>query len=212
MGRLVPGCGGRRRHAWFVCHNASFNDAKQPVVSRGNGTSYSVAHLAGAAALWLAHHGRDQLITRYGAKNVQAAFLAVLRWPEVCVVPADWDDDWGIGRVDLLKLLQAPLPAASELDGVSAFGATKVDAVERLAAIVGVEPVLVRTRLAALLGADTPQELATLLAEHEGELVYLTMVDDTVAGSLAEPGAVGAFAATPRLDGVSVELSSRLKR
>jgi hypothetical protein len=72
--------------------------------------------------------------------------------------------------------------------------------------------VLVRTRLAALLGADTPQELATLLAEHEGELVYLAMVDDTVAGSLAEPGAVGAFAATPRLDGVSVELSSRLKR
>jgi serine protease len=193
-------------------HNASFNDAKQPVVSRGNGTSYSVAHLAGAVALWLAHHGRDQLITRYGAKNVQAAFLAVLRWPGVCVVPADWDDDWGIGRVDLLKLLQAPLPPANELDGVAAFGATKVDAVERIAAIVGVEPVLVRTRLAALLGADTPQELATLLAEHEGELVYLAMVDDTVAGSLAEPGAVGAFAATPRLDGVSVELSSRLKR
>lgn len=193
-------------------HNASFNDAKQPVVSRGNGTSYSVAHLAGAAALWLAHHGRDQLITRYGAKNVQAAFLAVLRWPGVCVVPADWDDDWGIGRVDLLKLLQAPLPPANELDGVAAFGATKVDAVERIAAIVGVEPVLVRTRLAALLGADTPQELATLLAEHEGELVYLAMVDDTFAGSLAEPGAVGAFAATPKLDGVSVELSSRLKR
>jgi hypothetical protein len=51
-----------------------------------------------AAALWLAHHGRNTLIQRYGASRIQAAFMAVLRWPGVCVVPAGWDRDYGLGR------------------------------------------------------------------------------------------------------------------
>ena len=40
----------------------------------------------------------------------------MLRWPGVCIVPTGWDDDWGIGRVDLLNLLHAPLPAPGDLD------------------------------------------------------------------------------------------------
>ena len=74
---------------------------------------YAVAHLAGAAALWLAHHGHDAIVAQVGRARVQAAFLATLAWPGVCVVPPDWDTDWGIGRVDLVNLLQAPLPAAA---------------------------------------------------------------------------------------------------
>jgi subtilisin family serine protease len=191
-------------------HNASYDNNKQPGVSRSSGTSYAVAHLAGAAALWLAHHGHAQLVTTFGAKRVQAAFLAVLRWPGVCVVPAGWDIAWGIGRVDLPALLQAPLPTAAELAGVGAFGATESDAVGRIAASIGVEPVLVRTRLAARLGADTPEELARLLVEHEGELVYLTLVDTAFADSLVQPGGVGAFAPAPLVGGVSAELAGRL--
>jgi len=137
--------------------------------------------------------------------------LAVLRWPGVCVVPAGWDFNWGIGRVDLLALLQAPLPTAAELAQVGAFGATESDAVGRIAASIGVEPVLVRTRLAATLGADTPEELARLLVEHEGELVYLTMVDGSFADSLAQPHGVGAFPLAPRVGGLSAELSARLR-
>ncbi len=190
-------------------HNASYRN-RVPEVSRSSGTSYAVAHLAGAAALWLAHHGHAQLVNRFGAKRVQAAFLAVLRWPGVCVVPAGWDIDWGIGRVDLPALLQAPLPTVAELARVGAFGATASDAVGRIAATIGVEPVLVRTRLAARVGADTPAELARLLVEHEGELVYLTMVDRAFADSLTQPGGVGAFAPAPLVGGVSAELSTRL--
>jgi hypothetical protein len=189
-------------------HNAAYRNG-QPEVSRSHGTSYAVAHLAGAAALWLAHHGHQQLVAAFGAERVQAAFLAVLRWPGVCVVPDDWDDDWGIGRVDLLALLQAPLPERADLRSVRAFGADD-EVVERLAATVGAEPVLVRRRLIALLGSPPPDELAVLLAAHEGELMYLAMADETFAAALAEPLAAGAFPTSIATEGVTAELAGRL--
>ena len=171
-------------------------DGHTPKVGRSDGTSYAVAHLAGAAALWLAHHGHDVISGRVGLARVQAAFLAALQWPGVCVVPPDWDTDWGIGRVDLVNLLQAPLPAAAapQLDAVVAAGVRTVaprlpegGAVERLAATVSGDPVLVRRRLATLLGAASPDELASLLHDHEGELVWLALSDPTFAASLAAP-------------------------
>ena len=213
-------------------------DGQTPKVGRSDGTSYAVAHLAGAAALWLAHHGHDAIVAQVGRARVQAAFLATLAWPGVCVVPPEWDTDWGIGRVDLVNLLQAPLPAAAapQLDGVRAAGAPAVPpglpeggAVERLAAAVSGDPVLVRRRLATWLGATSPDELAPLLRDHEGELVWLAMSDPAFAASLAAPsvgtGPVAALDAgraraadagplpTPTataLAGVSGELARRL--
>ena len=188
-------------------HHAAYTDDKNPVVARTSGTSYSVAHLAGAAALWLAHHGHAALVARFGAPRVQAAYLAVLRWPGVCVVPPGWDAGWGVGRVDLPALLQAPLPEADDLARVRAFGTADGGAVGRIAAATGLEPVRVRTRLAALLGAGTPAELTRLLAEHEGELVYLTMADRGFADALS-----GGAGPVPPVDGVSAELGARLGR
>ena len=94
LGRVVPGPR-RCRDAPRKVHNARYTDDKRPFVGPGNGTSFAVAHLAAAAALWLAQHGRDKLIARYGARKIQAAFLAVLRWPGVCVVPPGWPAGWG---------------------------------------------------------------------------------------------------------------------
>ena len=191
-------------------YNARFRDDKSPFVGPGNGTSFAVAHLAAAAALWLAHHGRDQLITRYGARNIQAAFLAVLRWPGVCVVPPHWNFDWGIGRVDLVNLLTAPLPNPADLDSTGAFGDEVNDAASRIAYAINADPVLVRTRLAALLNASDPEQLADLLELHEGELVYLAYTDPSFATALSSPGDTGAFAPEIDTSGVSATLGSRL--
>jgi hypothetical protein len=77
----------------------------------GSGTSYAVALTAGVAALWLAHHGRDALVARYGRPNLQAVFTDVLR--RTTRRPAGWDTgQYGTGIVDADALLAAPLPAA----------------------------------------------------------------------------------------------------
>jgi serine protease len=190
-------------------HVAAYND-KTPVVRMANGTSYAVAHLAAAAALWLAFHGRQALINKYGAKRIQAAFLATLRWPGVCVVPAGWDPDYGVGRVDLLALLKAPLPKPQDLVVVGAFGASDDDAVSRIAAMISADPVRVRIRLAELLKVADHDELNRTIAEHEGELVYLVLADRVFAESLAQPAAIGAFPPTVSVAGVTSDLGGRL--
>lgn len=132
-----------------------------PVVGRTHGTSYAVAHLAGAAALWLAHHGHGAIAARYGAGRVQAAFLASLLSPGVCVVPDGWDERWGAGRVDLAALLAADLPPVDLVDRTRPHGASARPG----------------ELLAATLGRDRRSARASLVGEgvHESELVYRAM-------------------------------------
>jgi hypothetical protein len=164
----------------------------------------------GRRGLWLAHHGRQTLINMYGVKRIQAAFLTTLRWPGVCVVPPGWDPDYGVGRVDLLPLLNAPLPGPQDLVQVGAFGTANDDAVSRIAAMISSDPVRVKTRLAELLNVSNHDELDQTIAEHEGELVYLVLADRAFATSLAQPGAVGAFPPKINVAGVTTDLAIRL--
>jgi serine protease len=189
---------------------AAYNDARIPIVRMANGTSYAVAHLAAAAALWLAHHGRQLLINKYGARRLQAAFLTTLRWPGVCVVPPGWDPGYGVGRVDLLALLNAPLPEPADLINVAAFGAHDDDAVARIAAMISADPVRVQTRLAELLNVSTYEELNQTIAEHEGELVYLVLADRAFAQSLKQPDSIARLRAKINTAGVSSDLGTRL--
>ena len=192
------------------CVYVAAYDGQTPIVRMANGTSYSVAHLAAAAALWLAHHGRQLLINMYGAKRIQAAFLATLRWPGVCVVPPGWDPDYGVGRVDLLALLEAPLPGPQDLVDVGAFGTGDDDAVARIAAMISADPVRVRIRLAELLKVSDHDKLNRTITEHEGELVYLVLADRVFAESLAQAGAIGAFPPKINVAGVTGDLGARL--
>jgi hypothetical protein len=188
---------------------AGYHD-KTPIVRMASGTSYAVAHLAAAAALWLAHHGRQFLINKYGARLLQAAFLTTVRWPGVCVVPPGWDPGYGVGRVDLPALLTAPLPEPADLSSVAAFGAQEDDAVARIAAMISADPVRIRTRLAELLKVSSHKELNETITEHEGELVYLALADRTFAQSLAPPDSPTAFRAKINVAGVSDDLGARL--
>jgi hypothetical protein len=162
------------------------------------------------AALWLAHHGRQSLINKYGAKRIRPLSLAHLRWPGVCVVPPGGDPDYGVGRVDLLALLEAPLPEPQDLVAVGAFGTGDDDAVARIAAMISADPVRVRIRLAELLKVSDPEELNRTVAEHEGELVYLVLADRVFAESLTQTGAIGAFPPKINVAGVTGDLGARL--
>jgi hypothetical protein len=70
--------------------------------------------VAGAAAVWLSHHGRDSLIARYGKGNLARVFRHVLMTSGVAVpLPPGWDRTrYGAGILDVERLVSSPLPAA----------------------------------------------------------------------------------------------------
>ncbi|MGH3983754.1 MAG: S8 family peptidase [Pseudonocardiaceae bacterium] len=182
------------------------SDPPGRIVDRSHGTSYAVAHLAGIAALWLAHHGHQALCDRYGRNQVQAAFLHLLRTPGVCVRPPGWDDDWGVGRIDANALLSQPLPDPSAVGGVAAFAAGGADdPVSRLAALTSTDPERVRGWLAETLG---PDDIDARARRFEGEFAYLLLEDPSFLAGLAMPG-FGAFSADPPV-AASLELQAFL--
>ncbi len=78
--------------------------------ARGSGTSYAVATVAGAAALWLSRHGRDRLRRRYPGRALPAVFRDILTGAGVRR-PVGWDSGrQGAGILDAVALLEAPLP------------------------------------------------------------------------------------------------------
>jgi serine protease len=88
---------------------ATVNSEGIPNVGRGSGTSYAVATVAGVAALWLARHGRDNLVERYGAARIPVIFRELLE-KTAAKCPALTEGKFGAGLVDALKLLDEPLP------------------------------------------------------------------------------------------------------
>jgi len=176
------------------------------IVDRSHGTSFAVAHLAGVAALWLAHHGHQNLVARYGAANVQPVLLTLLNTPGVCARPQGWNDDWGIGRLDAAALLAAPLPDPAALGGVAAASGAGDDPVERLAALACTPRTQVREWLADRFGADQVDEA---INRYEGELAYLLLADPLFRAGLTRPG-LAAFAAAGPPEAASPQLRAAL--
>ena len=90
---------------------AQVKEDGSPIVSRSSGTSFAVAITAGAAALWLARHGRQALVDKYGIEKIPFLFNRMLR--ETAEPVAAWDvGQFGAGLLNAQKLLAAPLPEA----------------------------------------------------------------------------------------------------
>lgn len=97
-------------------------------VGAGQGTSFAVALTAGVAALWLSHHGRDQVraAAHQRGVSVQALFKSALQ--ATVRRPAIWDaDDFGPGVIDAEQLLGLPLDRIPTV-AVDALEAVAVDA------------------------------------------------------------------------------------
>ena len=80
-----------------------------PIVSRSSGTSFAVATTAGVAALWLARHGRQALVDKYGIEKIPFLFNRMLR--ETAEPVPTWDSgQFGAGLLNAQRLVAAPLP------------------------------------------------------------------------------------------------------
>ncbi|MFD1504449.1 hypothetical protein FE374_05210 [Georgenia yuyongxinii] len=166
---------------------------------RASGTSYAVACLAGVAALWIAHHGHEAIVARYGRAHVQAAFLALLR-SHGHRVPPGWDTwpvagNYGVGIVDAAALLEAGLPPLVEPE--VAWAGSAGDAVGRLQAVLAdLDRDQVRTGVARLLGVS-PADVDALPATAVSELVYRLGEEDALRAAVVGPEIAGREVAVP---------------
>lgn len=94
---------------WYAGHSPEGT----PTIAWGAGTSLSTAAVAGVAALWLAHWGRDSLMARYRDVPLGHVFRHLLR--KTAWKPRNWDRLYGAGIVDAYALLNEPLPNSSDV-------------------------------------------------------------------------------------------------
>lgn len=148
--------------------------AARPRLERHHGTSFAVAHTAAAAALWLAHHGRGALITRYGKSRLQAVFFHMVA-AHGHRRPDGWDTrNFGVGILDARALLDAPLPDPSALDErVEAAALAPPSAGEHIALLFpDLTPAEIERGLAMLIGVEGP-DLSAKVERYEAELVRI---------------------------------------
>jgi hypothetical protein len=159
---------------------ASVDWRRQPPVysvGRSSGTSFAVACLAGVAALWLAHHGRDALIAKYGKARLQQVFLQILK-ANGRRVPTGWNNsEYGAGIVDARALLGAHLPDAADVRGPRRATPSAFDPYERIRVLFPeLEEDELRGRLVDLLGG-TDRTLRRRLERYGAEVAYLLTED-----------------------------------
>lgn len=174
----------------------------------GSGTSYAVALTAGVAALWLAHHGRDALIARYGKPTLQAVFIEVLR--HSTRRPAGWDTgEYGSGIVNADALLTTPLPAAVPPLGAATelVPADSLTATQRLAPYLPDRSVTTAdAALDQLLAGSADRDL------YAGEIAYHLSQDPMIRAAVfgaAKNGSTATLALNPTFQSFGLD---RLRR
>ncbi len=156
---------------------------------RSSGTSYATPIVAGAAAIWLAHHGgRVALAGKLGgvARAIPAVFLHLLR-TEAYSAGVDWDASrYGPGILDVEALVRAELPDRATTERLVA---ELDEAMGRSARSAGAYASDVRTRdLRALFGDASARSVAVSDDLAEELSVYLLLPEVREALSAARAG------------------------
>ena len=171
-------------------------------MTQSSGTSYGVAHVAGAAALWLAYHGRDRLLARYGARNLLAAFVIVLR--ATARRPQGWDAALGAGILDVEALLKAKLPPVAELAAAETAEA-EIAEDESEAVFSELAAIAPEEGIAELLPDDPADPRRPTLRR---ELLYLVTESRELRSENATRESAGLEATPTRLDDVILRHAS----
>jgi serine protease len=87
------------------------NDGGNPAVEPGEGTSFATAAAAGVAALWLAHHGRDNVVAEARGRGIPVHRLFLLAAVTCARGPVQgaWDRRYGAGIVDAERMIDMAL-------------------------------------------------------------------------------------------------------
>ncbi len=185
---------------------ASFTPEGLEAPRTTSGTSFAVATVAGVAALWLAHHGREALLARYGGLyTLSDVFRAVLQ-RSADPFAIDTGNRYGAGIVNARRALTTPLPTVDELR-VQALQAAALPApTTPTAAIAALFPDISEAQLRGWLSdkLDVPaDEVDDRIAGFEEEIIFQIMTDPALRSELAAPvppesGAAPMPQATPR--------------
>ncbi|UIK19516.1 S8 family serine peptidase [Rhizobium leguminosarum] len=130
----VGTCKGREVDFAAPAQNVYRATAPNKGVAQGQGTSYAVAITAGAAACWLAFHGRSNVVTeaKKRGETVNRMFRRLVR--ATVRVPEGWDfTKMGAGVIDLEALLKAGFDVGMGTETTFAVEERPEDAIKSLA-------------------------------------------------------------------------------
>ncbi len=152
--------------------------------SPGNGTSFATAAVAGAAADWLAFHGRARIDAARGSLTRRDLFVQAMQ--ASARKPAGFDTSrFGAGILDLDALLRQPLGAPR----TQLRAPPQDDTVNLLSRTLDRDPAEVRSGLQRMLSAE-PGTLDATLRRFGPELLDLAMRDpDAFRQALDAPSA-----------------------
>jgi len=151
------------------------DDSDPSAFGPGEGTSFSVALAAGVAALWLGHHGRQELIdTLAPGEKLQDRFARLLR--QTARIPAGWNtDEFGAGIVDARALLETGIGEAVSFEAAGRRAGTPLSGGQADAA---------RDVLAELAGGAEARFDPAILERHGLELIWLVLMRERYGRAL----------------------------
>jgi hypothetical protein len=189
---------GPAQHVW----RAVIDEQQRPQIGPSDGTSFAAATVAGVAALWLAHHGRDFLLDRYaGQVTLSQVFRCLLvRTAEPFASPRV--RGLGAGIVNARRLLAAPLPTPNEVqvtgpEPLTAALPPRAGMLPQLSSVFDQLPATALQRRIATLTGVPAGEVEERLAGLGDELLFHLVTQPALRSSFAPPLTAGGKPALP---------------